>query len=143
MNKQREGCSPKPCSAPDSYSSGALGWGKGSKCVSSTCGCTCLSRTPSTLSPQIHLLDDSSEAAVTGSSGRLGVCPPVPHQAGVSGLPPVLLSCFRQMRAISTGSSPSALTLRALNPSLCLPPRLPLSLSRPCQGVIWLLLGCP
>ena len=43
------------------------------------------------LSPHIHLLGNSSEAAGAGRAERPGVCPPIPHQAGVALV--CLLSC--------------------------------------------------
>ena len=96
------------------------------------------------LSPQIHLLGNSSEAAGAGRAERPGVCPPIPHQAGVALV--CLLSCSATLArggpfprahawlAISRGAPQSLLCLPLWLPHLAswgsdlAPPGLPLKI---------------
>ena len=96
------------------------------------------------LSPQIHLLGNSSEAAGAGRAERPGVCPPVPHQAGATLV--CLFSCLATLAlggpfprapawlAISRGAPQSLLCLPLWLPHLAswggdlAPPGLPLKI---------------
>lgn len=88
------------------FISGALGQVRRSQvCLRHLTDTSFHSRTPTILSPQIHLLGNSSAAAGAGQAERGEVCPPVPHQAGVTLVCLFApLSCFSPRRAITMGS---------------------------------------